>query len=187
LEKLIVLEGGEMLKKLLVVLVLGVVLVVGLVLTQPEHYRVERSIEISASANHVFSTFEDLKDWPKWSPWAKRDANMIMEFSELSSGVGAYASWKSKTEGSGRQTVRAYEQDKKMNLDLEFYEPWTGVAKTDLTIVDAEDGKVSLTWGMDGNNEGFMGKFFYLIMDFDGLIGRDYEVGLEAIKKMAEQ
>ena len=40
---------------------------------------------------------------------------------------------------------------------------------------------------MDGRNDGFVAKLFYLLMDMDGMIGTDYENGLAAIKALAEQ
>jgi hypothetical protein len=44
-----------------------------------------------------------------------------------------------------------------------------------------------LTWGMDGRNDGFVAKVFSLLMDFDKMIGVDYETGLQAIKILSEQ
>jgi hypothetical protein len=40
--------------------------------------------------------------------------------------------------------------------------------------------------GMDGRNDGFTAKLFYLLMDFEAMIGADYETGLQAIKALSE-
>lgn len=44
-----------------------------------------------------------------------------------------------------------------------------------------------LIWGMDGRSDGFVAKAFSLLMDFDKMIGADYETGLQAIKVVSEQ
>ena len=157
-----------------------------MVMLQPDDYRVERSIEIGASAETVYYQIADLRQWPAWSPWAKKDPDMKMEFSDVTTGVGAYAAWDSATEGKGRQTIAEVVENRYLAIDLEFITPFEAHAKTDFTIEPQGDGAAVLTWGMDGSNDGFMAKVFYLLMDFEAMIGADYETGLQAIKALSE-
>ncbi|NNJ96154.1 MAG: SRPBCC family protein [Gammaproteobacteria bacterium] len=175
-----------MLKKILLGLVVVLIILVAVVMLQPDEYRVERSIEIDASAKTVYSQLADLRQWPTWSPWAKKDPDMKMEFSDVTSGVGAYAAWDSATEGKGRQTIAEVVENRRLAIDLEFIVPFEARAKTDFTIEPRGDQAAVLNWGMDGRNDGFVAKVFYLLMDFEAMIGADYETGLQAIKALSE-
>jgi uncharacterized membrane protein len=94
-----------MLNKILLGVVAVIIIFSVLVMRQPDSYRVERSIGIEAPAERVYAHIADLKQWPAWSPWAQRDPNMEMEFSEVTTGVGAWSAWDSESEGRGRQTI----------------------------------------------------------------------------------
>jgi carbon monoxide dehydrogenase subunit G len=174
-------------KKILFGLVAILIIVIALVMLQPNEYRVERSIEIAASPQAVFSQIADLRQWPAWSPWAKKDPDMKMEFSNVTTGVGAYAAWDSATEGKGRQTIADIVANRRLVIDLEFIAPFEARAKADFNIQPQGERASVLTWGMDGRNDGFIAKLFYLLMDFEAMIGADYETGLEAIKLLSEQ
>lgn len=175
-----------MLKKILLGLVAVLIILVAVVMMQPDEYRVERSMEIDASAERIYSQIADLRQWPAWSPWAKKDPDMKMEFSDVTTGVGAYAAWDSATEGKGRQTIAEVVEHRHLAIDLEFITPFAARAKTDFTIEPRGDRAAILTWGMDGRNDGFIAKVFYLLMDFEAMIGADYETGLQAIKDLSE-
>jgi hypothetical protein len=43
-----------------------------------------------------------------------------------------------------------------------------------------------VTWAMDGKNS-FVAKAMHLVMDFDELVGKDFERGLHAMKTIAEE
>ena len=171
---------------LLIIIALFIIFLV-LVMQQPDSYRVERAINIEAPAENVYDQIADLSQWPAWSPWATRDPAMQMTYSEATTGVGAWAAWDSESEGRGRQTIREAVENRGVKIDLEFIAPFEARAVADFAIAPGNDGSVMLTWGMDGRNDGFVAKALYLLMDFEGMIGADYETGLQAIKLLAEQ
>jgi len=175
-----------MLKKILSVLFVIVIFLAAVVMLQPGEYRVERSIEIAASAESVFSQISDLRSWPTWSPWAKRDPAMKMTYSDITTGVGAFAAWESESEGRGNQSIMRVVENQSLHIDLEFIAPFEARAKTDFNIQPRGERSSILTWGMDGSNDGFIGKMFYFMLDFDKMIGTDYETGLQAIKQLSE-
>ena len=176
-----------MLNKILLGVAVLIIVFSVVVMLQPDTYRVERSIEIEAPAGNVFPHIADLQQWPTWSPWAKRDPAMKMEFSDETTGVGAYAAWDSETEGRGKQTISDVIENQSLMIDLEFITPFEAQATTDLTIKPGANEGVVLTWGMNGSNDGFIAKVFYLLMDFDQMIGADYDTGLQALKMLSEQ
>lgn len=175
-----------MLKNILIGLVAIIGVVAILAIQQPDTYRVERSIDIKAPAERVYAQIVDLKKWPSWSPWAARDPEMQMTYSDNTIGTGAWAEWNSRTEGRGRQTIRATVENRSVNIDLDFIAPFKAQAAADFTIEPGMNG-VTLRWGMDGRNDGFVPRVFYLLMDFEDMIGGDYEAGLQAIRALAEK
>lgn len=176
-----------MLNKILLGVAAVIIIFSVLVMMQPNSYRIERSIGIEAPVESVYAQIADLKQWPAWSPWAQRDPKMKMKYSEVTTGVGAWSAWDSESEGRGRQTISEAVDNRSLKIDLEFIAPFEAQASTDLTITPGPDGDVVLTWGMDGRNDGFVAKAFSLLMDFDKMIGADYESGLQAIKALSEQ
>ena len=74
-----------------------------------------------------------------------------------------------------------------ISYSVDQFAPFEAQASTDLTIEHGTDGSVVLTWGMNGRNDGFTARVFYLLMDLDEMIGTDYETGLQALKGLSEQ
>ena len=70
---------------LLVVAVLGIV---GYAATLPDRFRIERTVEIAAPPPAIFPLIEDLMQWPRWSPWEKRDPAMKRTFGNPNRGAG---------------------------------------------------------------------------------------------------
>ena len=168
------------------VTVITFITVIGFTLSQPETYRVVRTVEISADISTVFNKVSDLRNWPTWSPWFKRDSKMIIKFSDDTASIGGYSTWDSETEGSGKQTITEINQNQSLKIDLEFYKPFEGTASSDFTFVNTSPNKTKVSWGLDGKNEGFIGKLFYGLLDYDSMIGKDYEAGLQSLKKISE-
>jgi hypothetical protein len=50
---------------------------------------------------------------------------------------------------------------------------------------DANGAKTEVTWTMTGKNN-FMGKAFSLFVDYDKMVGGDFEKGLASMKTLAE-
>ncbi len=154
-------------------------------LTQPDHLHVERSIEIEAQAIDVAPFAEDVKKINEWSPWTELDPNISQEFSEPTSGVGAWYSWKGNDQvGSGKATITAVESGKVVT-GLEFFSPMEGVAEAAISY-EPKGSALSVVWSLE-QDMGFVDKVFSLFMDFDAMIGPMYEKGLSKLKPLAEK
>ncbi len=175
-----------MLKKILVVLVVGIGGFLAYAASRPDTYRVERSAKIDAPAAVVFAQIEDLKAWGAWSPWDKRDPQMKKTFEGPQAGVGATYSWHGNKEvGKGKMSITATEVPTQVKLRLEFMEPFAAVASTGFAITPEGDKAATVTWSMDGTND-LMGKVFGIFMKMDAAIGGDFEAGLASLKTVAE-
>src|SRR4051794_22809904 len=124
-----------MLKKILVVLGLGIAGFVAFVATRPDTYRVERSQKIAAPADVVFAQLDNFKSWGAWSPWDKRDPNMKKTFDGPARGVGASYSWQGNDKvGQGKMTIADMTPPKPGQADaagisyrLEFIKPFPSI------------------------------------------------------------
>ena len=176
----------KFLKNLFIVIaVLAIILiVVGFFLPKTSH--VERSITINASRDAVFQQVNTFEDYNSWSPWFDRDPNAEYSYSGPDSGVGAQMSWKSDNSqvGNGAQKIVESTYPKLVKMELLFGEdPNPGYATFELEEVSSQQTK--LTWSFDadfGNN--IIGRYFGMFMD--GMLGPDYEKGLQSLKAKIE-
>jgi hypothetical protein len=180
-----------MFKKILIGLVVVVGGFVAFAASRPDTYRVERSAKIGASPVVVFTQIEDFRAWAAWSPWEKLDPQMQKTFSGPPRGVGSIYEWQGNDKvGKGKMTITdtSAPMATRIELRLEFIEPFAAVATTTFTIAPVGDGAASVTWTMDGTNN-LMGKIFGIFMDMDKQIGGDFEKGLDALRvaSLAEQ
>ncbi|SHL63100.1 Polyketide cyclase / dehydrase and lipid transport [Chitinophaga jiangningensis] len=65
---------------------------------------VERTGVIQAPIDSVYAHIGDLKAWEDWNPWFKPDTSATIQFSEQTSGTGAWYTW-TGTRSSGKVTV----------------------------------------------------------------------------------
>jgi hypothetical protein len=165
---------------ILVVLAL-VVIALGIGAILPKDFRVERSIDIDASAEIVFDQVNSLRNWDAWSPWIARDPSIESTFTGPEAGVGATVTWTSDESGDGTQTITLSERPTRIETALDFGR--MGKPNADWTFEPRGDG-VRVTWGLSGTASGPLGGYFAKMMD--RWVGADYEEGLRRLKEVAE-
>jgi hypothetical protein len=177
-----------MLKKILLALVAVLALFAVFVATRPNEFRIERSIVINAEPSIPFERVVIFRKWATWSPWAKLDPNMTVEFSGPKGGYGSVYSWKGNDKvGEGRMTMTGALKDKLVEIKLEFIKPWPQESKTTFTFEPQASGQsTKVTWAMTGERD-FIGKLFGLFMDMDKMVGPDFEKGLKTLKEQVEE
>lgn len=169
-----------------VAVVLGLALVglVGAVAMQPDVMHVERSTIVAAEAVDVAPLAGDLHEFVKWDPWSDLDPNSTTEFSDPSTGVGAWYSWKGNDQvGEGKMTITAVEEGKVVER-LEFLAPWVSVAEVAMLYAPEGSG-TKVTWTFDQQAD-FGTKAMGLFVDMDEMLGADFAKGLASLKGLAE-
>jgi hypothetical protein len=170
-----------MLKKIVAVLVAVVFLSAIFVTTRPAEYKVERSLVMNAPVSDVFQRVVIFRKWNSWSPWARIDPAMKVEYSGPKGGVGSTYSWKGNDKvGEGRMTMTGALKDQLIEIDLKFIKPWEQTSKIRFTFQPEGPG-TRVTWSMIGERD-FIGKLFGLFMDMDKMVGPDFEKGLQALR-----
>jgi len=72
-----------------------------------------------------------------------------------------------------------------ISIKLDFFKPFKA-SNTAEFLMKPSDSGTDLTWAMFGPSP-FMSKLMGVFMDMDKMVGKDFETGLESLKKNAEQ
>jgi uncharacterized protein YndB with AHSA1/START domain len=170
----------------IVVLVVIVVGILVLAAMKPDSFRVERSTSIAAPPEKIYPLLADFRKWPAWSPWEKKDPAMKRTHSGAASGIGAQYAWAgNKDVGSGRMEIVEATPPAKLNVKLDFLEPFEGHNTAEFTL-EPSAGGTRVNWAMYGPSP-FLSKVMQVFMSFDRMIGRDFEEGLANLKAAAEK
>jgi len=174
-----------MMKRILLSIAVVVIALIGFVSTRPETYRVARRASIASPPAVVFAQVADFHRWDTWSPWAKLDPAMKTTYSGSKAAVGSSYAWTGNDKvGEGRMTIVAATPPSSLDIKLEFIRPFASTNETSFAFADAPGG-TEATWTMVGHNN-FMGKLAGSFMNFDKMIGGDFERGLTQLKAVAE-
>ena len=173
----------------LLVIVAAVAALLAVASTRPPAFRIERSTRIAAPMLQVAEQIDDFHAWSTWSPWEHIDPTMQRTFSGADAGVGAVYEWDSKGKaGAGRMEItemRAGPERGLISIKLDFIKPFTASNPAEFTMTPTDAG-TDLTWAMFGPSP-FMSKLMGVFVDFDKMVGKDFEAGLAALKRNAEQ
>lgn len=153
--------------------------------TQPDDFRVQRSIVINAPADKVYPLIADFKAWDAWSPWEKKDPGMKRTFSDPSGGQGAKYAWEGNGEvGSGEMVMAEAVSPSKVKLDMHFKAPFEAKHNAEFTLAPEGNG-TAVSWAMYGQSS-LPSKVICLFMNMDKMVGGEFEKGLNAMKAKAE-
>jgi effector-binding domain-containing protein len=176
-------QGGIMLKKILIALVAVLVIAVIVGLLLPRQVKVERAVVIDRPASLIFATVNSFQLFPRWSPWQDLDPNMHQTVEGPREGVGAKLIWTGNDKvGNGTQIITAATPDRSVASDLDFGS--MGTAKSVMTLTpQGTSTKVAWSVLVDmGANP--VGHYFGLMMD--GMLGKDFATGLGKLKTLME-
>ena len=175
-----------MFKKIAATVAVVIVAILAYATTQPDSFRVERTIAVNAPAEKVFAQINDFKQWPNWSPWEKLDPAMKRSHSGAASGPGAAYAWEGNDKvGAGRMEILAAEAPTTIRIKLDFIKPFEGHNTAEFTIA-AKDGTTNITWAMFGPSP-FIAKVMGVFFSMDRMIGKDFETGLANLKAAVEK
>ena len=174
-----------MLLGILLTLIVVVVALAAFVAMRPAEFRIERSATMMAAAATVFPYVNDVHKFQEWSPWAKRDPNMSLNFGGPPAGEGATVGWSGNKEvGEGSMTVTDSRADELVRYRLEFLKPFKAINTTEFSL-SSEDAHSAVSWSMSGRNN-FIAKAVGLFMNMDAMVGKDFEQGLASLKRLVE-
>ena len=169
----------------LYVLLAIVSLIVILGLIAPKKYEVNREIVINKPLAEVFTYLKSLKNQDNWSPWAAKDPNMKKTFTGKDGEVGCVSAWEgNKDVGSGEQELMNIIENVVIESQLRFLKPFKSTSDAYLKVNKVENG-TKVIWGFTGINK-FPISIMMLFMNMDKTVGKDFEEGLDKLKKILE-
>jgi uncharacterized protein YndB with AHSA1/START domain len=169
-----------------VILAIAIAVVLVLALTKPSIFRVQRTTTVKAPAEKIFPLINDFHQWSAWSPYEHKDPAMKRTYSGAASGMGAVYAWEGdKNVGSGRMEILDASAASKIVIKLDFFKPFEAHNTAEFTMLPQGDA-TTLTWLMHGPAP-FMHRVMQVFMNIDSMIGKDFEAGLDNLKKLTEK
>jgi uncharacterized protein YndB with AHSA1/START domain len=176
----------EIITIIAVIIAITIAIVLILAATKPNMLRVQRATSIKAPPERIFPMINDFHQWRSWSPYEERDPALKRSYEGPDSGRGAVYAWDgNKNVGSGRMEILEASVPSKITIKLDFFKPFEGHNTAEFTMLPQGD-VTNLTWTMVGPAV-FMSKVMQVFINLDHMIGRDFEVGLANLKKLAEK
>ncbi|WP_317045976.1 SRPBCC family protein [Brumimicrobium mesophilum] len=178
----------KVLKKILIVLAVIVAIPLIVALFVKKEYTVKESIVIDKSKSSVFDYIKNLKNQDNYSKWATMDPNMVKTYSGTDATVGFVSAWESDHEsvGAGEQEIINIVEGERIDYELRFFRPFESTQDTYMSTETVEENKTRVTWGFSGKMNYPM-NLTLLFMDFEELIGDDFQVGLNKLKTIIEK
>jgi hypothetical protein len=178
----------EIIAIIAVILAVAIAIVLVLASTKPATFSIQRSAVMQAPAETIFPLINDFHQWTKWSPWENKDPALKRSYSGAESGKGAVYAWDgNKNVGSGRMEILDASSPSKITIKLDFLKPFEAHNTAEFTFVPERDAAATnVIWVMRGPSS-FMSKVMQVFMDFDKMIGRDFETGLTNLKALSEK
>ncbi|MGO4701993.1 SRPBCC family protein [Dyella sp. 2RAB6] len=167
------------------VLVIALVIVLAIAAGRPDRFRIERTATIGAPPESIFPLIEDFHRWRTWSPYEERDPAMQRDYSGAPHGRGAIYAWDgNKQIGSGRMEIIEATPASRVAIKLDFFRPFKANNVAEFVLEPTTAG-TRVTWTMSGASP-FMSKLMGLVFNFDRMVGKDFEVGLEKLRAVTE-
>lgn len=154
---------------------------------QPTSQKVERSIVINTPAAVIYDQLIKLDNFNKFSVWSQQDSTAVYTLSGTDGTVGASTSWKGSPDisGEGKMEIIALEPNRKVTHQLRFTQPRKGKAVSTFLLQETNKATTTVTWTFNMATPRPW-NIFNLFYSLDKQMGKDFEDGLTAMKKMIE-
>lgn len=172
------------LKIIVVILVLPFVIAIFMKKT----YHVEREIVINKPLDSVYQFVKYLKNQEEFSKWSQMDPKMKKTFKGTDGTPGFISAWESEMEevGTGEQEIVHIVPNERIDYELRFLKPFESTSQAFMSTQAVDSLHTKVTWGFDGKMNYPM-NLTMLVMDFEGILGKDFEVGLSNLKSILEK
>jgi hypothetical protein len=172
---------------IIAILVGAIALLLIIALFSRKDYSVEREITIDKASNEVFQYLKHIKNQDKFSKWVMTDPDMKREFRGDDGTVGFVYAWEgNKKAGKGEQEIKSLEEGKYLGLEVRFEKPFVAVAQTPFTVEAISPQQSKVIWGMTSSMNYPM-NIMLLLMNMEGMLGKDMETSLKTLKGILEK
>jgi len=153
----------------------------------PTDLYVERQVLIEKPKDVVFSELKLVKNHDLWSPWFKKDPNLVKEYKGEDGTVGFVSAWSGNDEvGVGEQEIKSIKEGERIDYELRFMKPMEDTSAAWLITEALDENQTKVKWGMRGKTP-FPGNVICMVMNMRQKLAADFDEGLGMLKKHLEQ
>ena len=153
----------------------------------PTDLHVEREVLIYKPKEVVFEDLKYLKSHDRWSPWFKRDPNVIKEYKGEDGTVGFVSSWSGNDQiGVGEEEITKIAEGERIDYELRFKKPMEDTSTAYLVTEALADAQTKVKWGMKGKTP-FPGNVICMVMNMKQTLAKDFDEGLAMLKAELEK
>lgn len=149
----------------------------------PTHFEYERSTDINASKDVIYSILNDMRTWEEWGPWKQEDPTMKVSYGEKTEGVGASYIWTGEKTGNGTITITEATPPTLQKSKIEF--EGQGGGDGWFRLEDGDAGATKTSWGFAFDVSWPLNIF--VVLSGDGQMNNMFDTGLSGLKTMAEK
>ena len=173
----------KIIKRIFLLILLGVALVLLVAVFLPRKYKVEHQININSSNEMVFKQISDLNNLRLWNAWPEMSSDSKQIISETTNIEGATWQWENLKTGNGNITITEAREFTDVKARFEIQKPWALTANAHWEITEKES-HVELCYILEG-------KLSYPIERYKGLfmeqkIGKLFDKSLQELKQRCE-
>ena len=175
--------------KIVLIAIAGLIVILLIVaLFTKKEYGVIREVTINKPKSEVFEYVKLLKNQDNFSVWANRDPQMNKDYRGSDGTVGFVSSWDSKMKdvGKGEQEITKIADGERIDYELRFIEPFASTSSAYMIFESVSDTQTKVKWGFTGKMK-YPANLFLLTMDMEGMIGKDFQDGLNKLKMVLEK
>ncbi len=175
-------------KKIVIVLAIIIAIPLLVALFVKKDYAVEREIVINQPKEVVFGYIKFLKNQDNFSKWATMDSGMKKTYRGTDGMVGFVSAWESQKDdvGTGEQEIKKITEGERIDYELRFIKPFESTEKAYMITEATGDKQTKVKWGFSGRMN-YPVNLMLLFMNFEKMIGNDFETGLNRLKGELEK
>jgi hypothetical protein len=154
----------------------------------PGHVEIQRVVKINASRARLHPLLNDLERWREWNTWGDSDGPIVLQYSDLSSGVGAWHSWRSDESGAGRIEITASDPTKGVWYDMTFDldpDPMKGALRYLPEGESAGGEALELEWSLRGELSGPLERALGPVIAWR--VGADFDKNLATLSRLLDE
>lgn len=138
------------------------------------HYKVCRSLTMTADRERVFEKLRDLASWDDWSPWLLHEPTAKRELADEPTKEGGWYTWDGQEIGAGKLTHVKLVEPEYIKQRIEFRRPFKSAADVTWELAD-KNGETEVTWCIRGEMPLHLG---FLTPMVKRMLVQDYDLGL---------
>lgn len=173
---------------IVLVIVALVALLLIIALFSKKSYSVAREIIIRQPKQTVFNYIRFIKNQDNYNKWSMADPGATKTYTGTDGNVGFIYAWDStvKNVGKGEQEIKGITDGERIDLELRFVRPFEGVAFGNITTTALAEDQTKVKWSFSSSMKYPM-NIMLLLMNLEGMLGRDLETSLANLKAVLEQ